>query len=132
MKVEFTFLHVDSSDALKDRALDKLEKIDNFEHKPMEVHIIVSRFREDCLIEINVLEGRRKFQATGVSHDFYKSLDKAAAKLKKQLSKGKRRMKQHKHFDHIHNLYELNGAKNLVLEAEFEDEFNEIIYKKAA
>lgn len=132
MKVEFTFLHVDSSDALKTRAMDKLQKVDTFEHKPMDVHIIISQFRHDCLVEINVLEGRRKFQATGVSNDFYKSMDKAVDKLKKQLSKGKRRMKHHKHHDHIHNLYELNGGKKRELEYEFEEEFNEIIYKKAA
>ena len=132
MKVEFTFLHVDSSDALKTRAMDKLQKVDTFEHKPMDVHIIISQFRHDCLVEINVLEGRRKFQATGVSNDFYKSMDKAVDKLKKQLSKGKRRMKHHKHHDHIHNLYELNGGKKKELEYEFEEEFNEIIYKKAA
>ncbi len=132
MKVEFTFLHVDSSDALKTRAMDKLQKVDTFEHKPMDVHIIISQFRHDCLVEINVLEGRRKFQATGVSNDFYKSMDKAVDKLKKQLSKGKRRMKHHKHHDHIHNLYELNGSKKKELEYEFEEEFNEIIYKKAA
>ncbi len=132
MKVEFTFLHVDSSDALKTRALEKLEKIDTFEHKPMDINIIISQFRQDCLVEINVLEGRRKFQSTGVSNDFYKSLDKAVEKLKKQLSKGKRRMKQHKHHDHIHNLYELNGHKKRDLEYEFEEEFNEIIYKKSA
>ena len=69
MKVEFTFLHVDSSDALKTRAMDKLQKVDTFEHKPMDVHIIISQFRHDCLVEINVLEGRRKFQATALSID---------------------------------------------------------------
>mgnify|MGYP000353077773 CR=1 FL=1 len=106
MKVEFTFLHVDSSDALKTRALEKLEKIGTFEHKPMDIHIIISQFRHDCLVEMNVLEGRRKFQSTGVSNDFY--------------------------HDHIHNLYELNGNKTLELEKEFEEEFNEIIYKKSA
>lgn len=131
MKVEFTFLHVDSSDALKTRALEDLEKIESFEHKPMDIHITVSQFRQDCVVEINVLEGRRKFQSTGVSSDFYKSMDKAVDKLKKQLSKGKRRMKHHKHHDHIGNLYELNGGKKRELEQEFEAEFNEIIYKKA-
>ncbi len=132
MKVEFTFLHVDSSDALKARALEKLQKIDTFEHKPMDIHIIISQFRHDCLVEINVLEGRRKFQASGVSNDFYKSMDKAVDKLRKQLSKGKRRMKHHKHHDHIHNLYELNGGKKRELEQEFEAEFDEMIYRKAA
>ena len=132
MKVEFTFLHVDSSEALKTRAMEKLEKVDTFEHKPMDIQIIISQFRHDCLVEINVLEGRRKFQASGVSNDFYKSLDKAVEKLKKQLSKGKRRMKHHKHHDHIHNLYELNAGKKRELEQEFEDEFDELIYRKAA
>ena len=130
MKVEFTFLHVDSSDALKTRAFERLQKIDTFEHKPMDIHIIISQFRHDCLVEINVLEGRRKFQSHGISNDFYKSMDKAVDKLKKQLSKGKRRMKHHKHHDHIHNLHELNGGQKRELEREFEEEFNELIYKK--
>ncbi len=131
MKVEFTFLHVDSSDALKARAMEKLHKIDSFEYKPMDIHIIVSQLRHECLVEVNVLEGRRKFQATASSNDFYKSVDKAVEKLKKQMVKGKRRMKNHKHHDHIDNLYVMNGGKTRELEREFEDEFNEIIYKKA-
>ena len=131
MKVEFTFLHVDSSDALKARALEKLHKIDNFEYKPMEINIIISQLRHECLIVINALEGRRKFQSSASANDFYKSVDKAIEKLCKQMKKGKRRMKNHKHHNHLDNLYQINGGKTRELEREFEEEFNEIIYKNA-
>ena len=131
MKVEFTFLHVDSSDALKERALEKLHKIDSFEYKPMEVSIVISHLRHECVVVINVLEGRRKFQATASSNDFYKSVDKAVEKLRKQMKKGKRRMKNHKHHNHIDNLYAINVGKTHELEREFEVEFNEFIYKNA-
>ncbi len=127
MKVEFTFLHVDSSDALKSRAIEKLHKVDSFEHKPMDIHLTISQLRHECIVEINALEGRRKFQATASSNDFYKSVDKAVEKLKKQMTKGKRRMKNHKHHNHIDNLYPIKGGKTRELEREVEDEFNDII-----
>jgi putative sigma-54 modulation protein len=96
MKVDFTFKHVDVSDSLMEYARERLEKLVKFELKPMEVHFTVSMQKHECIIDVHVVEGRRKFKAEAVSDDFYRSVEMVINKLRRQLSKDKRRLKHHK------------------------------------
>lgn len=96
MKVDFTFKHVDSSEALMQYAQERLEKIEKFELKPMDVKFTVSKQDHECIVEVSVLEGRRKFRAEGSSDDFYRSVEMVVNKLTRQLSKDKSRVKNHK------------------------------------
>lgn len=96
MKVDFTFKHVDSSDSLMEYARDRVEKITKFELNPMDVHFQLSMLKHECIVEVSVTEGRRKFKATGSSEDFYRSVEMVINKLTRQMSKDKRRIKHHK------------------------------------
>jgi putative sigma-54 modulation protein len=96
MKVDFTFKHIDSSEALMEYALERCEKIEKFELNPMDVHFIVSMEKHECMIEVHVEEGRRKFKASAASNDFYRSVEMVMNKLSRQMSKDKRRLKAHK------------------------------------
>ena len=96
MKVDFTFKHVDISDSLMQYATERLEKLEKFELKPMDVHFTVSMLKHECIVEVSVLEGRRKFKAEGNSDDFYRSVEMCINKLWRQMSKDKRRLKGHK------------------------------------
>ena len=96
MKVDFTFIHVDTSEAHMQYAQERLEKIEKFELKPMDVRFTVSMHDHECIVEVSVLEGRRKFRAEGVSDDFYRSVEMVVNKLTRQLSKDKSRVKNHK------------------------------------
>ncbi len=97
MKVDFNFKHVDHSEALVEYASERTEKLTRFELKPMDVHFTVSiESRHECKIEVNVLEGRRKFKAEATSDDFYRSVEMVINKLLRQLSKNKGRVKHHK------------------------------------
>lgn len=96
MKVDFTFKHVDTSEALMDYARDRIEKIAKFELNPMDIHFVVSMLRHECIVEVNVTEGRRKFKALATSDDFYRSVEMVVNKLSRQMSKDKRRLKGHK------------------------------------
>ncbi len=102
MKVDFTFKHVDTSESLMQYAQERLEKIEKFELKPMDIHFIVSMLKHECIVEVHVEEGRRKFKATGVSNDFYRSVEMVVNKLSRQLSKDKRRLKSHKNPEKSH------------------------------
>jgi ribosomal subunit interface protein len=97
MKVDFTFKHVDTSEALMAYASERLEKLMRFELNPMDVHFTISMVRHDCTIDVAVMEGRRKFKATATSDDFYRSVEMVINKLWRQMSKDKRRLKGHKH-----------------------------------
>jgi putative sigma-54 modulation protein len=100
MKVEFSFKHVDQSDALMDYACERMEKLTRFELKPMDVLFTISmESRHECRIDVIVLEGRRKFKAEAMSDDFYRSVEMVINKLSRQLSKDKGRVKNHKNPD---------------------------------
>jgi putative sigma-54 modulation protein len=96
MKVDFTFKHVDSSDSLMEYAQDRIDKIGKFELNPMDVHFVISMNKHECIVEVSVLEGRRKFKALATSDDFYRSVEMVVNKLTRQMSKDKRRVKGHK------------------------------------
>lgn len=96
MKVDFTFKHVDSSEALMEYASDRIEKIAKFELKPMDVHFTISMQRHECIVDVSVLEGRRKFKAQAITNDFYRAVEMVVNKLTRQMSKDKRRLKHHK------------------------------------
>lgn len=102
MKVDFTFKHVDSSEALMQYALERCEKIEKFELNPMDIHFTVSMLRHECIVEVHVEEGRRKFKAAASSNDFYRSVEMVVNKLSRQMSKDKRRLKHHKNADRSH------------------------------
>lgn len=96
MKVDFTFKHVDTSESLMEYARDRIEKIAKFELNPMDIHFTISMQRHECIVEVNVIEGRRKFKALATSDDFYRSVEMVVNKLSRQMSKDKRRLKGHK------------------------------------
>jgi len=99
MKVDFTFKHMDSSDALMQYARERCEKIEKFELNPMDVHFVMSMHKHECIVEVYVEEGRRKFKASASSEDFYRSVEMVVNKLTRQLSKDKRRLKAHKNIE---------------------------------
>ena len=96
MKVEFTFKHVDASEALMEYARERCEKLERFELNPMGIHFIVSMLKHECTVDVHVDEGRRKFKANATSDDFYRSVEMVMNKLIRQMSKDKRRVKGHK------------------------------------
>lgn len=97
MKVDFTFRHFESSDTVTAYAQDRIEKISKFELKPMDIHFHFEMHKHECLVQVTVLEGRRKFQAHCVSNDFHRGIDNVVNKLSRQMSKDKRRVKNHHH-----------------------------------
>ena len=99
MKVDFTFKHMDSSDALMQYARERCEKIEKFELNPMDMHFVMSMHKHECIVEVYVEEGRRKFKASASSEDFYRSVEMVVNKLTRQLSKDKRRLKAHKNIE---------------------------------
>lgn len=80
-------------------AQDRIDKISRFELKPMDIHFIISMLRHECIVEVHVDEGRRKFKASASSDDFYRSVEMVINKLWRQMSKDKRRLKGHKNVE---------------------------------
>ncbi len=91
MKVEFAFRSVDHSEALMNHMSDRLEKLGRFELNPMGVHVVISMVKHECMIDVTMTEGRRKYKASAASDDFYRSVEMCVNKLQRQLSKDRRR-----------------------------------------
>ncbi len=102
MKVGFTFKHMESSEALMEYARERCEKIAKFELNPMDVQFVLSMEKHECIVEVHVEEGRRKFKASASSEDFYRSVEMVVNKLTRQMSKDKRRSKAHKNPERSH------------------------------
>lgn len=126
MTVDFTFRNVDSSDLLMAYMTDRLEKLDRFEVKPMEVHVVVSGQRHECQVEVTILEGRRKYKAIATTNDYYRSCEMCVNKLQRQLSKEKRRIRHHK------NPEKSSYGKLQRLTPQLESDFTKPFRKEAA
>ena len=98
MQFQFYFKQMESSEALKSYAQDKIENLVNkFVTKPIEVHVTfaVDKTRQSVNC---VLVGGDGFNINEdvTSHDMYVSIDKMASKLGAQLRKKKEKLKHHK------------------------------------
>ena len=124
MKVDFTFLHIDSSEALMTHMNQRLSKLERFEFKPMDIHVVFSMDRHECIAEVTIMEGRRKFQARSVTDDFYRTADKVCEKLWRQMSKGKRRIKNH------HSVERSHYGQLELLTPELESDFSRSPHRK--
>ena len=92
----FTFRNTDATEALRVHAVDKLEKLNKFVVKPASAHIIfkVEGARHVAEITLSVKGGR--FVGVETSNDMYTSIDGAVDKIRKQISRSRERVKDHK------------------------------------
>ena len=92
----FTFRNTDATEALRTHAIDKLEKLNKFVVKPASAHIIfkVEGARHVAEITLSIKGGR--FVGVETSNDMYTSIDGAVDKIRKQISRSRERVKDHK------------------------------------
>lgn len=97
MQVSVTFRHMDPTDALKSFAADKVEKIEKIVHAPTDAHVVLSvekyMHKADITIKANngmLMRGQEK------SEDMYASIDKAMAKIERQVRRYQEKLHHHK------------------------------------
>lgn len=96
MKFNFGFKHIDASQALKEYAQGRFEKIGKFLLKDSRFSVHFSRSKKhECQVEVVVSNPESKFKAQSTSDDFYNAVDEAAEKLGKQFLKEKEKHKSH-------------------------------------
>ncbi|MDO8527196.1 MAG: ribosome-associated translation inhibitor RaiA [Deltaproteobacteria bacterium] len=96
METTFTFRNFDTSDALKTHTLDKLDKIGKYLIKPTKIHVIFNVERFNQIVEVTLNANGVQYVSHEKSEDMYTSIDKAVAKLERQLKKYKEQLKKHK------------------------------------
>jgi putative sigma-54 modulation protein len=96
MQVNITFRHLESTEALKSHAKDKVENIQRYVDRPGEAHVVLYVENLEHHADINLKAGAFLLRGRAKSNDMYASIDAAADKIEKQLKKHKEKLKSHK------------------------------------
>ena len=96
MQFQFTFLHVDPSNSLRDYAEDQFTRGGRFLLKESRCQVSFSKGRYDCQVNVLVSGGWGTFKASAKGDDFYLAVDLVAEKLSKQFQKRKEQLQHHK------------------------------------
>lgn len=85
MNITVTFRHVDSSNALKAHAEEKLAKLQKFLRQPMTARVTVSLEKLLHQVEARISSGGERYEAHEATEDMYASIDKVLDKLERQI-----------------------------------------------
>ncbi len=99
MKTHFTFKHMNSSEAVKDHATEKSEKMSKFVGEATEMHWIFFVENETHVVDLHVKGPHIDMFAQAKTEDMHQSIDSATEKMEKQLRKQKEITKNHLHRD---------------------------------
>jgi putative sigma-54 modulation protein len=94
MQKSISFINLDSSDALKSYAYEKLDRFDKFLENPARANVVltVEKFRH--IAEISISADGFMVNAHEETSDMYSAIDMALDKLDKQIRKNKKKLKK--------------------------------------
>ena len=99
MQLSTTFRHMDASQAVREYAADKLEKIRKYFNKdPISAHAVFSVERGfHHVADLNItLPSGIVINAKETTEDMYSSIDLAAARIERQVRRWKDKIRDHK------------------------------------
>ena len=95
MQLNITFRQFGSSDALKEYAKEKVERVNKYLDRAGEAHVVLSLERHLHHAEITIHSGSWVLRGREKSEDMYASIDLAMDKIEAQLRKYKEKIKNH-------------------------------------
>lgn len=95
MKINYTFKHLDYSEALCTYAREQLTDISRFLLKEGHGNVYVSKQNHEFCVEVSVNTKEKYFKATAYSSDPYAAVDAVSDKLEKQFLKVAKQFKDH-------------------------------------
>ena len=96
MQVHVTFRHIDPTNALREYAEEKVERIAKYLHRPIDAHVILSVVKRRHIAEIVLKADRTTLNATEETSDLYSAIDAATDKLEKRARKHTSKIRSHK------------------------------------
>lgn len=94
MKITMTGKQIELTPALKDRIIDRFERLDRYFHKETEATVTISVQREKQVVEATVYSGNLIVRVEEATDDMYVSIDNAVDILERQLRKHKTRIEK--------------------------------------
>lgn len=107
MQVSVTFRHMEASEALRNHAVEKVERVvSKYLKNAVEAHVILdaSKHRLHKLAEINIHASHFDISAHSENHDLYAGVDFAVAKVEAQLRRHKDRINDRKGRASLHDI----------------------------
>jgi putative sigma-54 modulation protein len=96
MRFELTFRNLETSDAIKAYAQDKLAKLDKYLRPPAEAHVAFSMERRLHCVDVSVHEAGVHYQGRAEEQDMYASIDAVVDKLLRQLHRNRDQNHNHR------------------------------------
>ncbi len=96
MQVSVTFRHMPPSDALKEFAAEKVSRIEKYITTPSDAHVVLSVEKHQHKAEINMVANGVRLRGEEQTEDMYASIDRASAKIERQLVRYRNKLASHK------------------------------------
>ncbi|HEY2388114.1 MAG TPA: ribosome-associated translation inhibitor RaiA [Candidatus Binatia bacterium] len=96
MEVSVTFRHIEATEALRQHAERRVERIAKYLHRPIDAHVVLSVTKRRHSAEITLNADRTTFSCKEETTDLYSAIDAAAARLEQQAKKHTSKLKSHK------------------------------------
>ncbi len=96
MQITTTFRHIESSDALKSYAQDKLERVQKYIDEPIVAQVFLTVEKIRHIAEVTITAKGITIKASEETNDMYAALDAVVDKIERQLRRYKERIKEHK------------------------------------
>ncbi len=115
MELTVTFRHIDTNDALRNHAKEKVSRIEKYNSNINEVHVILSLEKRRHIAEVIVNVNKGKITAKEVSEDnMYSAIDLVMDKIESQARKYKDKLTSHKdqHRKAKHNILSVESVSD--------------------
>ncbi len=96
MQVTTTFRHMEQSEALKNYAEEKLERVKKYIDDPIAVHVYFTVEKIRHIVEIVISARGINTKASEATNDMYAAVDAVIDKIERQLKRYKEKLKGHK------------------------------------
>jgi putative sigma-54 modulation protein len=95
MQLAINFKQMESSDALKSYAQEKLDRLDKMLDAPGEANLVLSIEKIRHIAEINLISDKLRINAKEEAETMYSALDGLADKVQAQIKKNKEKARRH-------------------------------------
>ena len=120
MNVTIAFKNMKHSDAVEERIIEKLEKLNKFLISGCDISCSCFKHEKDYCLEVQICGQHFDYHATASSINLYKAIDAVVSKLYKQLGK-KREKWKNKKIHHKHQWFERRDLHFLTRELKVVD-----------